>query len=250
MQVSTNALVLKARDVNEADKVLTLLSSDLGVITAFANGSKKLKSKLSTVSNAFCYARFNLYKKRDAYVIDNAEPIELFYKIRQDIENLSLASYFAELSQSLAPNGDRAEPFLRLILNSLHFLDKNLKTREFLKPLFELKIISLAGFMPNLICCADCGCYENDRMFFHIRNGEIYCEACHKPPSDNAPVVMLSRGVLTAMRHIIYSDFEKLFSFTLPDEALKWLGVATESYLINHTERSFKSLEFYKSICI
>lgn len=250
MQVSTNALVLKARDVNEADKVLTLLSDDLGVITAFANGSKKLKSKLSTVSNVFCYGKFNLYKKKDAFVIDNGEPVELFYRLRQDIENLSLASYFAELAQSLAPNGDRADAFLRLILNSLFFLDKGTKSRDFLKPVFELKCVSLAGFMPDLVCCSECGCYENDQMFLHIRSGEIFCGNCNKQPSDGQPVVMLSKGILTAMRHIIYSDFKKLFSFSLSDDGLKVLGAITESYMLNHIERSFNSLEFYKSVCI
>lgn len=74
--------------------------------------------------------------------------------------------------------------------------------------------------MPNLVACAGCGCYEAEEMFFLPQSAQLACGECVRSfPADQVRLP-LGRGVLAAMRHILYSEAEKLFSFSLPGPAL------------------------------
>ncbi len=59
-------------------------------------------------------------------------------------------------------------------------LDEDKRTAEFIKPLFELRLMSLCGFMPNLVGCAECLAYESEEMFLDAERGEILCSSCEK----------------------------------------------------------------------
>ncbi len=74
-------------------------------------------------------------------------------------------------------------------------------------------MLSLAGYMPDLICCQNCAVYEADDMVFLPKSGVIYCGNCYKPTSEFA--FHMGKGVMTGLRHTIYADFDKLFSFQL-----------------------------------
>ena len=162
------------------------------------------------------------------------------------MERLSLAQYFCELAGALAPQETEAGDFLRLILNALHFLCKGTKPQLLLKSIVEMRMLSLAGYMPNLICCAGCSCYEADEMFFLPRSGVIYCGGCLQPSAE--PTLRLSRGALTGLRHTIYADFDKLFSFNLSEQGMKELSRASEQYVLSTLQRSFNTLDFYNQM--
>lgn len=81
------------------------------------------------------------------------------------MEALSLALYFAQLMAELAPELDDAEPYLRLILNTLHLLSSGKRPQLQLKAIFEMRLLSIAGYMPNLVACETCGAFESDPMF-------------------------------------------------------------------------------------
>ena len=76
------------------------------------------------------------------------------------------------------------------------------------------------------------------------RKGALFCATS---AFANEPYVALPPGVLTAMRHIAYVDFEKLYNFSLPEDALKILNAATESYVVHTLHTVPKTLEFYKT---
>ena len=101
--------------------------------------------------------------------------------------------------------------YLRLVLNALHFLCQGTRPQPLLKAIVELRMVSEAGYMPNLAYCANCGAYQAERMYFKINRGELYCKSCYIHTGD--PCAPLSPAALTAMRHIVLSDFEKIFSF-------------------------------------
>jgi len=242
-------VVIGSRDIDEEDRLLTLLSKDHGVIYAYARGANRMKSKLAPTTELLCYSSFVLFKNKDRYTVDYADSLNMFFGLRRDIEKLSLATYFAELSATIAPQSEGAEDFLRLLLNSLHLLEKEKRTDAFLKPVFELRALTLAGYMPNLIACRECACYESDTMSFFIDSGELLCGNCMQTRNETTvKPIALPRGVLAAMRHIIYSPFERLFAFELPSEGLQYLGSVVEKYLIRQTEKSYGTLEFYKSL--
>ena len=127
----------------------------------------------------------------------------------------------------------------------MYFLAENKRNIHLLKAIVELKLMSLTGYMPNLVACKECMKYENELMYFDTNEGCIYCSNC--VPYERSFAV-INGTLITAMRHIIYSDFSKLFAFSVPDDAAVALSKITEKYLINKTERSFKTLQFFNSL--
>lgn len=243
MQLATPALIIKVMDIRDNDRLVTLLTKELGVIKAFVSGAKKVSNKNHAATSLFCYSDVLLVSSKDTYKIKDSSLITNFFKISSDIQALSLAQYFCELAAVFSPEDASAEEHLRLTLNSLNFLCKHRIPLPLLKAIFEMRIMALAGYMPDLVACTECGKFD-DIMNFSISQGAITCSEC-APLERSYPV---DRTLISALRHIVYSDFEKLFNFSIPENSAEKLSKITEDYLIYQTGRRYSTLDFYKSI--
>ena len=242
MQINTDGLVIRESSVGENDRIITVLTKDFGIVRAFANGAKRMKSRTQCATQLLSYSRFSIYQGRKSSTVNEAQTIEIFFKLREDIERLSLAQYFCELAGELTPETYEAEEYLKLMLNSLHFLANATRPQLLLKALIELRMLCLSGYMPDLTACENCGKFEDTVMYFDQDNGRLFCSDCK---TQGMPAGM---GVVAAMRHICYSDPVKLYAFTLPDDGLAQLSQITERYLMVQIQKRFKTLEFYKSL--
>ena len=130
-----------------------------------------------------------------------------------------------------------------LILNALYALAKLKKPPQLVKAATELRLAALAGYLPELSGCCVCGDPEPDR--FSIADGTLECASCRASDGVRMP---LSAASLAAMRYIVSCPDKKLFSFALTGAAEKELCDAAESYLLTQLERSFYTLDFYKSL--
>ena len=250
MQCVTRGVVIRAKSVGD-DRLLTLLTEDYGVISASAKGANKPRSRLASSTELFCYSRFTLFRYRDYNTVDSADVDTSFFSLRKDLAALGLASYLAELCGELAPQEEEAKEYLRLFLNTLYMLSNQKRTVWFLKPLL-LRMLTMAGFMPDLTSCSICGEFKSPGgVWFSAEAGEFLCADCRKGvpiEAQDIDSIHISAAVLAAMRHIIYSDFEKLFSFTLPESSLFELNAVSEKYLKYHLQRDYRSLDFFYSV--
>lgn len=148
---------------------------------------------------------------------------------------------------SLATNWRQEEQpapeLLRLLLNTLHLLCKGTKPLVQIKAVFELRALSISGYMPNILACANCGTYETPVMYFDVDGGCIYCEHCPK-----AGAVAVPKTVMTAVRYICLTEPGRIFGFALSPEQMALLGRVTEQYTLRRLDRRFTTLEFYKSL--
>jgi len=246
MQVKTEGLIIREQTMGESDRLVTVLTRDEGVLRAFARKAKKINDSKNSSTQLLCYSRLNVYKGRDKYIINDAFPIEVFFDLRKEISRLSLGQYFCEIAAELVPEGVDSSEFLRTVLNALHFLSKNLKPEAVLKPLVEMRLLSLAGYMPNVVCCANCGKYEDETMYLKLHKGVLYCESCFI--KSKTPAARLGTAALKALRHILYSDFDRLFSFTVKGTAADQLFYLSEEYLLGILQKKPKTLDFYHSV--
>lgn len=247
MQLTVMAAVIRERSIGEDDRLLTLLTQDLGVIGAYVKGARKIKGKLLSSVGLLSYSRFVLFKSKDRYIVDSADAERVFFGIRQDIERLSLASWFAQLLAQLVHENEPSGEYLRLFLNTLHLLEEARLPIWHIKPVFELRVLSMAGYMPDLVACRECGCFESDVMHLLPVSGELICDACvGEAIPDGA--VLIEPGILAAMRHILYSPPGRIFSFRLTSDKLQRLSDITEQYLHCQLERSFPTLEFFHTL--
>lgn len=244
MKLSTDGLIIREQQTGEDDRLVTILTRDYGILRAFVRGAKRIRSKSQSATQLFAYGKYSIYRGKDAYSIDEAQPVEIFFDLRNDIASLSLAQYFCELAGELAPVEDDADEYLRLVLNALHMLSKNKRPHAQLKAIVELRMMTLSGYMPDLVACGDCGEFSDEGMFFSPVEGQIFCGEC---VTDHT-CIALTNSVLSAMRHICYSENSKLFSFTLQEESLNFLSEVTENFLLTQTAKKFKTLDFYKAV--
>ncbi len=246
MKFKTKGLILREQNIGERDKLVWALTESHGILRAFVRGAKSIKSPKCASTGLLSYSSLSVFEGRDSYSIDEAEVIEQFTGLRKDVENLSLAQYFCELCISLCPKGQEAYDHLRLMLNSLYMLSENKRPPLQVKICFEMRLISLSGYMPDLVMCADCGVYEAPEMVFIPQNGKLYCSNC----ADRLRIFeqRLPVSAITALRHTVYADFDKLFSFKLKNELLEPLSSSTERYIAYMTQRDYPTLQFYKSL--
>ena len=246
MKFQTNGLILKEMNIGEQDKLVHVLTKSHGVMKAFVKGAKNIKSQKCAPSSLLSYSRLTFYKGRDSYIIGDARTLHIFSKLRSDVKKMCLAQYFCELALTICPQEQPAEAFLSLILNSLHLLSEGTRPANLIKPCLEMRMTAMAGYMPDLRMCDICGEYTAPVMYFLPHKGTLECASCHKATTDGA--IPLTDAALHALRHTVYADDDKLFSFALSDEGLGMLNQASESYLKYRFEKDFKTLVFYKTI--
>lgn len=243
LRITTDGLVIKETNIRDNDRLITVITRDIGVINAFVRGAKNIKSRRSPATSLLAFSNFNLECKGDTYTVTEASVNKIFFTAGSDIVVLSIAQYFCELCNILRPVEGEAEEFLRLILNSLHFLTENKRSPELIKAITELRVAVIAGYAPNLIACDGCGKFEDAVMYFKFDDGTLYCSNCRK---ENCVSVTLT--VLQAMRHIVYSKFDSLYSFEIPEADAKQLSKLCEKYITYQTEHKFTTLEFLRGI--
>lgn len=247
MQITTEGIIIRDKTLSDDNHLLTILTKDFGVITAFQRAGRQIKNRMNSALELFSYSSFVLFYNKDRYTVDRADSIKIFFGIRSGIEKLALASYLSELLVELASEGEDATAYLRLFLNSLAMLEKGKRSIFFIKALFELRVISMAGYMPDLLGCQVCGHSEEAPLFFLPNTGVLVCQNCISAYESEFKI-QITLGELAAMRHIIYSDIKALFQFKMPEPALARLSQITENYIHCQLGKTFASLEFFHSM--
>lgn len=247
MHTTTKALVLRAVDYKESDKILTLLTQDMGKLTASARGARRKGSALAAGCQLLCWSEMVLFEYRGRWTVKESETLRQFRGVRDDLDKLALACYFAEMAEVLSVEGMPSPGLLSLTLNSLHALECLDRPPEQIKAVFELKAMCLAGYEPLIEGCALCGEENPEQAWFHLREGVLCCARCRESGDGWVP---LTPGILAAMRHVVYGDDKRLFSFRLGGEDLGALSRLTEDYVQTQLERGFGTLDFYHQMRI
>ena len=177
--IVTPGLVLKETRYKESDRIITLLTPGLGVISASAQSSLRLKSKLFSACGLFCYSEFVLVPGRNMYTVREADVKNVFHGISSSIEGMSLAMYMAEMASALSPTGDEAAKELRLLLNCFYMISEKKADLRVIKAVFELRTMSECGFLPQLSTAATAA-PTTARPFISTRRRDV-CSANPAP---------------------------------------------------------------------
>lgn len=245
--ITTDGVVLRERTQGEIDKFIDVLTDDMGIISICVKGGRKLSSKNSSATQLFSYSKFCYNQKGERNILNSSEIISSFFNISSDIEGLALASYYSELLRYSSLENIPSTNVKRLLLNCLYYLDNKERSVEFLKLLFEFRLVCEIGLIPNLIGCCECYEFQSNSMYFDILNGKLYCSECFDKELDYH-TIRISDSELHVLRHIALTDFNRLFNFKISDELQSSVGKITEKYTLAHFDHDFKTLKYYKSI--
>jgi len=229
----TAALVLRAAEIKENDRLITALTEELGVVRAFANGAKRPKSPLHGACQPFAHGELELTRRRDTYVVTGAQARGVFFEgLAAELSRLALAGYFGALCAELAPKEEPAPEHLRLILNALHFLSAGLRPQWLLKSVVEMRLLCLAGYQPDL---------DGGGAYLDCARGVLM-------PDAGQGRVLLLPPVREAMGFICEAPLERAFRFSLPEEGLRALSFASQVYLQHQTGRRFEELGYWEGL--
>ena len=239
--IKINAIVVKAAQSGENDKLLTLLSPEEGKISVIAKGVKSLKHQSRNACAPLCYSSFVLKKFKDGfYSLISAELNESFRTLSEDVVLLSYGAYFAALCEMCVQRGTGADEEVRLLLNTLYVLCKRPNNGPLIKAVFELKLMELVGIIPEFSPECPCG---NKAMFFSFSEGEVRCPL-HKTP-DAAPV---NEAQLKLMMYITESSLKDALFCEYDMGVSTSLSTLTEPFLSYHLGNLPDSLNFLHQI--
>lgn len=242
MTINTiRGIVIKENFSGDSDKYIIIFAKDVGKISVFAKGARKLKSKFLAGTALFTYGDFIVKESKGKYYLDSVDIIENFYELRNDIFTLAYGTYFLEVVDKTVPSGISENLLLFLLLKSLQKLVKT-ENKELISSTFILKLISLLGFFPNLKICVNCG-NQNTK---YICDEGLLCEKCLK---KETPFVKVSPPTVEAMKYIDTTRIDSVFSYNLTTKYLKELGYVGYFLVYINFGKEIKSYEFLKNLC-
>lgn len=262
MKKTVDGLVLREIAVGENDKLLTVLTAREGKITLSAKGARSMKSKVLPLCRLFTYANFEYYERNDHRWVAGGSVNDSFFGLNADMQGFALASYIVQVAAEITGEGVEAADVLRMTLNTLYAIEKQLAPYDQIKAVYEWFAAMVSGYLPELDRCALCGTTTAAEGWLDVMNGGFVCAECQRkrsggsvpmPETDRFEtrniLVPLDGSALAAIRYVRDAAPARIFAFSLTSaESLSAFCRAAETYLLNHLERDFETLTFYRAV--
>lgn len=249
MLVKTDGIVIKDSFYSEKDKILTILTSEMGVIRAFAKGCRSSKSKNFSSAQFLHYSDFVFFNKKDTYVLNESYLKRSFLGLRNDLESLIIAQYICEVIIYLVKENIETSDILRLVLNSIYALTNKKFNKKIIKSVFELRLLSVLGYQPNFSECKFCKSSNLMLPYFFSPDSSLICEKCIKNINfvNRKNYIKLNLSLLKALKYSIFSYPKSMFSFSLNEENLKTFSFIAQKCITEHIKKPLNTLKMYEN---
>lgn len=242
-EIRARGIIIKQSDYGEGHRMLSIFTEEYGIIKAVSYGVKKSKSKAAASSQFLCYGDFQLYKGvgKDIMTVNSINTADGFYPISEDIKKLSLCVYLADITYSILGMNNPDVRMLHMFLNSVYALSYRDEPLSKVKMVYELKLMCVGGYEPQLDTCVSCG--DTNVFAFDMLKGGSVCRAC-----GGKYIVRMDKNLYMALTYIISSEDKKMMSFNANVQLMDWLASLSEQYVLLQLDQKFKSLDYYKAI--
>jgi len=184
--IRTHAIILKKKDYFDNDRQITLYTKNYGKITAIAVGARKIKSKLSGELEPFCISDIYLVQAKNTKII-GAENIRRFSAVTSSLEKIRIIGFYFHVIDTLIKDGHPDAELYDFLKNMIEIVeeDKVGLSSALLKSFFQLRVLDMLGYRPEVASCVVCsGVITNGYNFFSPQKGGIVCVYCQKSPKD------------------------------------------------------------------
>ncbi len=224
--IKTSGIIISENNLGDYDKMLTMLTPGLGKISCVAKGARRQKSALLAGTQLLCFGEYLMYKGANTYNINSCETIEVFYKLRTDLDKLNYAIMITKIVRDVTEENQNSYKILQLFLNTLYMISETDKNPEFILNVFKMKLLCFLGFTPRITECTNCKQKENLKYFSFKDNG-FKCESCAR---QDKGAIQMSESTVNAIKYIVMAPAKKLYSFNLKDDALNEFKMITKIY--------------------
>lgn len=238
-----DGIVTRYADYKDYDRILTILTADMGMVSAKARGCRRPKSPLMGAAELFVYGEFVLYKSNDKYTLDSCEVKETFYPLREDISRFGAGAYMLSIVNEGATEGERADAMLSLLLYSLSYTAYTQNDPADMAICFAARCLNLMGYKPAITRCAVCGLdiRREASMPFSDKYGGVLCPSCARAIDE--PCMRLSALSLEALRRMLLLSDEDIKKVALPIDVRRELKTAVNDYAEYVLEKKLKAFD-------
>ncbi|HXW79451.1 MAG TPA: DNA repair protein RecO [Acidimicrobiales bacterium] len=173
-------VVLRTYKLGEADRIVVFLSAGHGKVRAVAKGVRRTKSRLGGRLEPLSHVELLMYEGRELDIVTQAEMIEPWRPLREDLGRLAQGLAMAEATEQVAQEREPSEPLYRMLAGALRTLCSH--SGPLVVAAFYWKLLSLDGAGPVLSCCASCGSGPPDvpLVAFDMAEGGALCRGCRR----------------------------------------------------------------------
>jgi DNA repair protein RecO (recombination protein O) len=242
----TDALILRRSDFGEADRILTVFTPERGKVRLLAKGVRKTTSRKAGHVELFMLTNMLVARGRTWDIISQAEIVESYRALREDLDKTSQAYYLAELVERFTEEHDANLPLFELLALTLAHLG-HIDEPFLLLRYFELHLLSLTGFQPQLHFCVACqeALEPVEDNYFHVVDGGVLCPR-HGQTRPNAEIIPLP--VLKVLRFLQTEPWERAGQLQLTPTTQQQVEALLLGYITFLLERQLKSVDFIQRL--
>lgn len=238
----TKGIVLRTIKLGEADKIVTVLSNTRGKVKAVAKGVRRTTSKFGGRLEPFTYLDLLLYEGRELDIITQAEIISSFREIREDFDKVGYGSAMLELVDRVALEGERESKLFGLLLAALKALSGARDNLQSLLMAFDIKLMAISGYLPNLFSCVICGATPGTKKItFSCEWGGILCERCGVADLNS---LLISPSVADLLDRLLKTKMEDSPGVEMTKVERKQLSDAVQAHVNYHVQARLRSREY------
>ena len=240
------AVVLRHSDYGEADRMLTLYTRQFGKTRALAKGARKIASRKAGHIEPFTYVKLQLAQAREMPLITQADTVDAYQPLREDLILTSHASYVLELLDRFTYADDTENSTLfRLLTDTLSRLASKTDPWLVLR-YYEIRLLDHLGFRPQLFECANCGReIKPEDQFFSFSAGGVICPRCAQGLRN---LHNISIEALRYLRHFQRSSYADVMRARPDLDVQKETESLMQGYFTYLLERELNTPGFLKKI--
>lgn len=239
------AVVLRHSDWGEADRFLVLFTREQGKLRCIAKGARKLHSRKAGHLEPFTRAALMLARGRDFWIVTQAETIEPFLAIHDDLLRTGHAAYVLELLDRFTYEEGQNPALYTLLVDTLARLEAGEDIFTLVR-YYELRLLEIVGYRPELQRCVGGGeTIQPQDQFFSAAGGGVLCPRCGPGTAGVKPV---SLEALRYLRHFQRSSYAEARRARVPAGVRDEMAGLVQHYLTYLLERGLNTPGFIRQV--
>ncbi len=237
MICSTPAFVLRSFDLRETSKIATFFTRDFGKVSGVLKGIRKDPRKFGSILSPLSLNHIVFYKKRhtELHLVGQCDVIDDFGLWRPSLRSFGYVAHVADLIDALMPLEDAQRSVFELVFDFLNTLGD---ARSDMRPVFQIKLLSLSGFKPHFDSCLHCDTKIGKEAYFSRARGGLLCGRC---VSGDRQAQSILAGTIATILYIERSDWQKALRLSMPPAIRKQLDALLTSFIHFHVGRALKT---------
>ncbi len=248
----TEAVVVRQSPLGEADRVITMLSPEYGRIRAVAKGVRRSTGRLTGHLELLNRVEVSVAEGRRLDVVTEAQCIDGFPTLRDDLNCVSAGMFLAELVDGFAmpeghgPPDAQGREMYALLVRTLNRLDQGQRV-DVLLAYFQVGVLALSGLSPELTVCVECGRVLEQRSHaYSAGGGGIACPDC--VAGAPGPFLSISVGAIKLLRFFQSRSLDEALELDAPPGVTAEANGLLDAHLRHHLDREVRSSRFLKTL--